>query len=161
MCRCTRRRGSCFSSASCSPTCRASSGKSVLLRPDCSPRAVSVPERFHRLQNHLVKFYPPQHRVKVVYSSSHPLAAPAILEFRLDEMHQYADRIHAGATLYIPPATVPDVKDQELAAVVDSVDHLRAITRPAADRPGKPGTGAHLTSAERDRCWRPGAAGGV
>jgi uncharacterized protein YabN with tetrapyrrole methylase and pyrophosphatase domain len=106
-------------------------------------RAVSVPERFHRLQDHLMKFYPPQHRVRVVYSSSHPLAAPAILEFRLDEMHQYADRIHAGATLYIPPATVPEVKDQELAALVDSVDHLRAITRPASHRARQSPAPAH------------------
>jgi uncharacterized protein YabN with tetrapyrrole methylase and pyrophosphatase domain len=96
-------------------------------------RAVSVPERFHRLQEHLMKFYPPQHPVKVVYSSSHPLAAPAVMEFRLDEMDQYADRIHAGATLYIPPAKVPEVRDHELAALVDSIDHLRAITRPADD----------------------------
>ena len=62
-------------------------------------RSRSVPERFTRLQNHLLKFYPADHRVKVVYSSTHPLAAPAILEFQINRMHEHSAEIHPGATL--------------------------------------------------------------
>lgn len=91
-------------------------------------RAQSVPQRFERLQRHLLKYYPPHHRVKIVYSSSHPLAASMMLEFRLDEMHLHAAQIHPGATLYIPPAAMPEVKDLELAQLMDSLEHLKSIT---------------------------------
>lgn len=94
-------------------------------------RAKSVPGRFTRLQNHLLKYYPAAHKVKVVYSSSHPLAASTILEFRIDEMHLHAEQIHPGATLYLPPARLTEVKDLELAKLVDSVDHLKSITQPS------------------------------
>lgn len=92
-------------------------------------RARSVPERFTRLQEHLMKFYPADHLVKVVYSSSHPLAAPAILEFPIDRMHEHAGEIHPGATLYIPPSRMAEIKDTELLHLVDSAEHLRSITQ--------------------------------
>jgi uncharacterized protein YabN with tetrapyrrole methylase and pyrophosphatase domain len=68
-------------------------------------------------------YYPAAHKAKVVYSSSHPLATSTILEFRIDEMHLHAEQIHPGATLYLPPARLTEVKDLELAKLVDSVDH--------------------------------------
>jgi uncharacterized protein YabN with tetrapyrrole methylase and pyrophosphatase domain len=92
-------------------------------------RAPSTPNRFARLQNHLLKYYPADHEVKIVYSSSHPLAASSVLEFRIDEMHQHASHIHPGATLYIPPATLAEAKDTELAQLVDSLEHLKSITQ--------------------------------
>ena len=49
-------------------------------------RAPSAPGRLVRLQNHLMRYYPPAHKVKVIYSSSHPLAATSVLEFRIDEL---------------------------------------------------------------------------
>lgn len=102
-------------------------------------RAKSVPERFTRLQNYLLKYYPADHRVKIVYSSSHPLAMSFVLEFPIDQMHLHAADIHPGATLYIPPATAPEIKDEELAQLADSLEHLRSITQPIeqphSDRP--------------------------
>jgi hypothetical protein len=92
-------------------------------------RAPSVPERFARLQKHLVKYYPAGHMVKVIYSSSHPLAMSTMLEFRIDELHLHAIHVHPGATLYIPPATSAKVKDMELAQLVDSLEHLKSITQ--------------------------------
>jgi hypothetical protein len=91
-------------------------------------RAPSAPQRFTRLQEHLERFYPADHLVKVVYSSSHPLAAPAILEFPINRMHEHAAQIHPGATLYIPPAQHADIKDTELRELVDSPEHLHSIT---------------------------------
>jgi hypothetical protein len=52
-----------------------------------------------------------------------------MLQFAIEEMHLHAERIHAGATLYIPPVTVSDVKDHELAQLVDSAEHLKSITQ--------------------------------
>jgi len=95
-------------------------------------RMRSVPERFTRLQEHLMKFYPADHLVKVVYSSSHPLADPAILEFPIDRMHEHAAEIHPGATLYIPPAQHAEIRDPELRQLVDSAEHLKSITRQPA-----------------------------
>lgn len=59
------------------------------------------------------------------------MAPSTILEFRIDEMHLHAERIHPGATLYLPPARLTEVKDLELAKLVDSVDHLKSITQPS------------------------------
>jgi uncharacterized protein YabN with tetrapyrrole methylase and pyrophosphatase domain len=96
-------------------------------------RMRSVPHRFTRLQEHLMQFYPADHLVKVVYSSSHPLAESTVLEFPIDRMHDYAAEIHPGATLYIPAAQRAEIKDKELQELVDSADHLRSITQqPAA-----------------------------
>jgi uncharacterized protein YabN with tetrapyrrole methylase and pyrophosphatase domain len=93
-------------------------------------RAPSTAGRFERLQNHLMKYYPADHLVKVVYSASHPLAASSIMEFPIDQMDLHAAQIHPGATLYVPPAEVPNIKEHELAQLVDSLDHLRSITQP-------------------------------
>jgi hypothetical protein len=97
-------------------------------------RASSNPGRFVRLQSHLLKYYSADHKVKIVYSSSHPLAASSMLEFRIDEMHLHAAQIHPGATLYIPPAMISEVKDTELAQLVDSLEHLKSITQQGEQR---------------------------
>jgi hypothetical protein len=107
-------------------------------------RSRSVPERFTRLQNHLLKFYPADHRVKVVYSSTHPLAAPAILEFQINRMHEHSAEIHPGATLHIPPSHLAEIKDKELEQLVDSAEHLRSITQ----EPGPAPSGHHAPSQE-------------
>lgn len=99
-------------------------------------RMRSVPQRFARLQQHLLQFYPADHLVKVVYSSSHPLAASAVLEFPIDRMHEHAAEIHPGATLYIPPSQLAQIKDRELEQLVDSADHLRSITEQPVPAPG-------------------------
>jgi hypothetical protein len=54
---------------------------------------------------------------------------PAILRFALQDMGRYADEIHAGFTLYIPPATSRPIQDFDLLAKLYSVAHLRSITR--------------------------------
>lgn len=95
-------------------------------------RSRSLPRRFERLQQHLLKYYPADHIVKLVYSSSHPLASSTVLEFSIAEMHLHAARIHPGATLYIPPATRSSIKNLELARLADSLEHLRSITEDAA-----------------------------
>ena len=90
---------------------------------------ISRPERFARFIAHLRQFYPAQHQVVAIYCSPHPLMPPAILRFALEDMGQHAEQIHAGFTLYVPPAVGRSVQDGDLLAKLYSVDHLRSITR--------------------------------
>jgi uncharacterized protein YabN with tetrapyrrole methylase and pyrophosphatase domain len=91
-------------------------------------RSRSVPQRFSRLQQHLLRYYPAGHVVRVVYSATHPLARSNILQFPIERMHEHAADIHPGATLYIPPCRPAEIKDTELQQLVDSADHLKTIT---------------------------------
>jgi hypothetical protein len=90
---------------------------------------VSRPERFVRFIAHLRQYYPPLHQVVAIYSSPHPLLPPVIWRFALEDMTRYAVGIHAGFTLYIPPAVGRPVQDCDLVAKLYSEDHLRSITR--------------------------------
>ena len=90
---------------------------------------VSRPERFDRFVAHLRQFYPARHEVAAIYCAPHPLMPPTILRFALEEMGQHAAEIHAGFTLYVPPVGSRPVLDWELLGKLDSVEHLRNITR--------------------------------
>jgi precorrin-3B methylase len=90
---------------------------------------VSRPERFVRFIAHLQQYYPARHHVVAIYSSPHPLLPPVILRFALADMGVYAEDLHAGFTLYVPPAVGRPVQDCDLVAKLYSVDHLRSITR--------------------------------
>jgi hypothetical protein len=89
---------------------------------------VSRPERFSRLVAHLRQYYPPGHEVVAIYCSPHPVAPPEILRFAVEDMGQYAQRIHAGFSLYVPPAGSRPIQDYELLANLYSLEHLRNIT---------------------------------
>lgn len=89
---------------------------------------VSRPERFTRFIAHLRQFYPAGHAVAAIYCSPHPLMPPAILRFALEEMGKHAGEIHAGFTLYVPPAAGRPLQDGDLLSKIYSVDHLRSIT---------------------------------
>ena len=91
--------------------------------------AVSRPERFSRFVAHLRQYYPPRHEVVAIYCSPHPILPPAILRFALEDMGQYAHEIHAGFTLYVPPAASRPIQDYDLLAKLYSVEHLRSITQ--------------------------------
>jgi len=89
---------------------------------------VSRPERFARFIRHLRQFYPARHEVAAIYCSPHPLLPPAILRFALEDMGEHAHRIHAGFTLYVPPAGARPLHDFDLVGKLYSLDHLHAIT---------------------------------
>ena len=69
------------------------------------------------------------HNVVAIYCSPHPLMPPVILPFALEDMGKHAEELHAGFTLYVPPAIGRPVQDGDLLAKLYSVDHLRSITR--------------------------------
>src|ERR1022692_130358 len=79
--------------------------------------------------NQLGQYYSPRHEVVAIYCSPHPILPPAIFRFALEDMDQYAPEIHAGFTLYVPPAASRPIQDYDLLAKLYSVDHLRSITR--------------------------------
>ena len=91
--------------------------------------AVSRPERFTRFIAHLSQYYPPRHEVAAIYCAPHPLMPPEILYFPLEEMGQFAGQIHAGFSLYGPPASSRPVQDYDLLAKLYSLEHLRSISR--------------------------------
>jgi len=67
--------------------------------------------------------------VAAVYCSPHTILPSAILRFALEDLPQHAAELHAGFTLYIPPATGRPVQDWDLAARLYSIEHLRSLTR--------------------------------
>jgi hypothetical protein len=91
--------------------------------------AISRPERFTRLIAHLSQFYPARHEVVAIYCAPHPIMPPAMIRFALEDMGQHAQEIHAGFSLYVPPAASRPVLDYDLLAQLYSLGHLRSITR--------------------------------
>ncbi len=79
---------------------------------------VSRPGRFTRFIAHLRQYYPPQHEVVAIYCSPHPILKPAIFRFALEDMGQYAEEIHSGFTLYVPPIASRPIQDYDLLAKV-------------------------------------------
>ncbi len=90
---------------------------------------ISRPERFDRFVAHLLRYYPRGHEAAAVYSAPHPLVPAHLLRFPLEHMGDYADELHHGFTLYVPPAFRRPVLDHEAAIRLYSAEHLRTITR--------------------------------
>ncbi len=90
---------------------------------------VSKPIRFERLRSHLLRFYPPEHEVVAAYATPHPLMPSTVYRFALRDICEQAHLLHPGFTLFIPSAVERPIEDRELLHLVDSVEHLRRITR--------------------------------
>ena len=90
---------------------------------------ISRPERYSRFIAHLRQFYPAQHPVVAVYCSPHPLMPPRVLRMALEELGEHAEQLHAGFTLYVPPAMGRPIQDIDLLNKLYSVEHLRSVTR--------------------------------
>ena len=91
-------------------------------------RRHSKPNRFQRLQQHLQKFYPPDHAVISVLSSTFPILVPIRQKFPLRRLAQeYAKGTHSG-TLYIPPLGRTVGRNKELEKQLYDPQHLRRMT---------------------------------
>lgn len=85
-------------------------------------------ERFTRLQNYLLRFYPANHPVTMVLSSAYPLIESVTETFPLGELAVYlADHLQAG-TMYLPPVEDRHVYDMELVRDIFDPSHLKAVT---------------------------------
>lgn len=89
----------------------------------------SLPERFRRLQEHLMEFYPPEHVVASVRSSTFPLFSPDIEPIPLGDLSGRLADSGATGTLFIPAVSARPFTDTELAADVNDLAHLRRVTR--------------------------------
>jgi uncharacterized protein YabN with tetrapyrrole methylase and pyrophosphatase domain len=85
-------------------------------------------ERFTRLERYLLQFYPSDHLVTMVFSSTYPLLDPTMETFPL---HEFSDRLAKGlqsGTLYIPPTQHRAIRNQEMLREIYDQDHLKKIT---------------------------------
>lgn len=95
-------------------------------------------ERFFRIKEYLLQFYPSHHEVIAVYSSPHPLFDSTVVRFNLADMDRHHKDLHQGLTLYIPPVGKRPVADTDLVGKIESINHLRSITYAPAPQ-GAPG----------------------
>ena len=71
-------------------------------------------ERFLRLQDYLLEFYPPKHPITVVVSKTFPLLESVVETYRLGTLAIELGRGPQGGTLYIPPLRHRPIEDREL-----------------------------------------------
>jgi hypothetical protein len=88
----------------------------------------SRPERLARFQQALSASYPEDHPVTALFSSPHPLVPSHRLDFAVSELCDHAPVLHAGFTLYLPPARLRPLHDPDLYALLDDRAHLHRIT---------------------------------
>lgn len=89
----------------------------------------SRPERLLRFRDHLLRFYPPQHVVYSVATSVEPSSPAEIHRFPIADIPEHGPLLHPGTSLYIPPASVGTIIDQELLRSLTSESHLGMIVR--------------------------------
>jgi uncharacterized protein YabN with tetrapyrrole methylase and pyrophosphatase domain len=92
--------------------------------------SASRPERFGRIKEYLLRYYPPEHELTAVHSSMHPLLEAATTTFRLGEMEDHHLALHQGLTVYIPPVQMRPAFDEDLMAKIESRAHLESLTQP-------------------------------
>jgi precorrin-3B methylase len=92
--------------------------------------ASSKPDRFSKIKEYLLNFYPPNHRMVAVYSSDIPLMPPTFTEFCLDNIEANASSLHQGVTLFIPPVNLRPPSDEEMLNSMDDLEQLKQVTLP-------------------------------
>jgi len=98
--------------------------------------AWSRPQRFHRLRDYLLGFYPKEHRVVLALSATTSRrTAPRLKRIALGRLEQARREIDAGATLFIPATHDRPVADEAFKKLALSAAHLREITYPPRARP--------------------------
>ncbi len=78
------------------------------------PSSSYAREQFVPLQEYLLTFYPADHRVKLVISKTHPLAASTVKTFELGTLAEQLAGTPSVGTLYIPPVVDRPVEDEAL-----------------------------------------------
>jgi uncharacterized protein YabN with tetrapyrrole methylase and pyrophosphatase domain len=89
--------------------------------------AASRPSRFRRLTEHLLQFYPGDHVVTSIRSSSFPIFEPELIHFQLQELgNEFADK-RLGGTVYLPSSRHSEF-DEDLAREIYDPLHVNRIT---------------------------------
>ncbi len=66
-----------------------------------------VGKRLRPLVEHLLRFYPQDHRAIIVFSDDGSFERPALVKTRIARLGAHAARIFPGVTLYLPPRPRP------------------------------------------------------
>lgn len=80
-------------------------------------------QRLARLQDYLLSYYPEDHDVVIVTSSTHPLLEPLLQKARLGSLAKSLAHTSYSGTIYLPPVRRRPIADQQLA------DRLREAPR--------------------------------
>lgn len=91
------------------------------------------PERFERLRDYLLHYYPADHISKLVHSPSFPITRTEIIDVPLGKLTTLAEVATSQHILYVPPVTRQPIVNEELRADVSSVEHLHRLTEPGSD----------------------------
>ena len=87
-----------------------------------------APQRYKRFLEHVEKFFPLSHPVSAIFVSDNPFISTITYRFRLEDLPSYADKLHGGFTLHIPPLSHASVADHSLVDLLKSKEHLQSIT---------------------------------
>lgn len=85
------------------------------------------PERFARLQDYLLRYYPSDHVGKLVHSASFPITHAEIVSVPLGKLGILADVATSQHILYVPPVERKAIIDKALRAATSSTDHLHGL----------------------------------
>jgi uncharacterized protein YabN with tetrapyrrole methylase and pyrophosphatase domain len=85
-------------------------------------------ERFMRLQQYLLKYYPAEHSVTLVLSSTFPLIDPLKETFPLNELARQLEKGLQSGTLYIPPLEERGIRNHSLLQQAYDQEHLKRIS---------------------------------
>jgi uncharacterized protein YabN with tetrapyrrole methylase and pyrophosphatase domain len=88
----------------------------------------SRPERFMRLKNYLLQFYPEDHKVALAISATIPLVDKEIIWVEIKDIPCAYKHFTVATTLFIPPTSKPMVRDIELARLLDDPAYIDTIT---------------------------------
>lgn len=109
----------------------------LLLQPDAVGSAffttnASKASRFDRLRDHLLRFYPADHVVTAVRSSTFAGFEPDMTSFPLRDLSAKCEELHVIGSLHVPPARQP-TRDEELVRQTLDPLNLNRITYPPSD----------------------------
>jgi acyl-CoA reductase-like NAD-dependent aldehyde dehydrogenase len=85
--------------------------------PTC-PAGPYTAEQFKPLQDYLLRFYPPDHLIKLVTSKTYPLTRSIVQSLRVDDLATELEGAPQVGTLYIPALTQRPIEDAELLNVM-------------------------------------------
>lgn len=90
----------------------------------CDPTCPADPypsQQFEPLQDYLLRFYPPDHQIKLVTCKNHPLIRSTVQSLNIGDLAVALQGIPGVGTLYIPALTERPVEDSELLTAMEAL----------------------------------------
>ena len=103
--------------------------------PTC-PAEPYASRQFKPLQDYLLRFYPPDHQVKLVTCKNHPLIRSTVQSLNVGDLAIALEGIPGVGTLYIPALTDRPVEDSELLNVMAALGSRSEAASVAGRDPG-------------------------